>query len=177
MQIIAYISMLLTHFLKNQYFNISFPIFAYYAGKVPSEKMSVYSVRIVVVGLVSQLFWPIKDMPAHDFNAMLVMGITCLSFAEKSIKADILKIVIFIGWLKGVCAVEYLYFMLLSREGDKYFIGGLILYSFFLSIYQLYYIILLTIPVIMCFNLPKGFKTRFKYIVYPVHLAVIKYFL
>jgi len=176
MQLMAYISMLLTHFFKNQFLNISFPIFAYYAGKVPLEKMSVYSVRIVLVGLVSQLFWPIKDMPAHDLNAMLVMGITCLSFAEKSVKAEVLKVVIFIGWIKGVCAVEYLYFMLLSREGDKYFVIGLIAYSVFLSTYQLYYIILLTIPILMCFNLPKGFKTRFKYLIYPLHLAYIKYF-
>lgn len=182
MQTIAYLTMIINHFFGYEWLGMAMPIFAWCCatGLKKTRNKEIYIIRVLFFGLISQFYWPFR-VGTNQINDLLAMGITMLAL-EDNYKSDILKVTIFVGWLNGVIAMEYLFFIILANIGFIYFSVGLILYT--VIVYSEYSLIHISnfflVPVliyfyerkILTFDLLRNYK--YKYLIYPIHLGLIE---
>lgn len=180
MQIIAYITMILNHWFNIYWLGLAMPIFAYSAsiGMKKTGNLKKYILRVLVIGLVSQFFWPFRD-GLNYYNDMLALGFSMLAI-EDNFLSNLLKCCMFIGWVFGVIGIEFLFLMILYKEGKPFFYFGVIIYCILKFVIDIGVLGLLLSIIIIELHEKKmltrldGMKYKFKYLIYPLHLLGLK---
>lgn len=135
LQLIAYSSMLINHIFNIEWIGVALPIFCYMSvkGLKFTRNKEKYISRILITGMISQLFWPFREN-TNQINDLLAIGVSLLAIEENK-KADILKVLLLIAWIQGIIAIEPLYLMIASKQKKNIF-----------------YLLVMIFSVTMCFN-------------------------
>jgi hypothetical protein len=179
MQIIAYLTMLVNHFTGYEWVGVALPIFCYgiVKGLSYTSNKEKYILRIIVIGLISQLFWPFKEN-TNMVNDLLVIGVSMLAIQETRLKIC-MQVIMILSYLLGVTAIEPLCLMILAKKGKKVFYIGLVVMTISWSLmYPFMLRWLFVIPVIELYE--KKYLTDIikinkylKYSIYPIHLMIL----
>ena len=181
MQELAYVTMLLNHFLGWEFLGLAFPIFCYSAarGLMYSKNVDKYIMRVLIAGLISQLFWPFRE-GGYLINEVFSIGVSMLAMGNSK-KADVLKVVIVLGWLNGVIAAEALFIIATGIYTKKYMYIFMFVYPlavYFTSGINLFFwwsaIVIIEMHERKYLTGIEFLTKRWKYIIYPLHLGVIR---